>query len=75
LRCIHIGLLCVQESAVDRPTMAAVISMLNSEIMDMPPAREPAFLLRQNMLNTVSSEERNEFYSNNALSITNLHGR
>ncbi|KEH22681.1 S-locus lectin kinase family protein [Medicago truncatula] len=74
-RCIHIGLLCVQESAADRPTMAAVISMLNSEIMDIPPAREPAFLLRQNMLNTVPSEERNEFYSNNALSITDIHGR
>jgi hypothetical protein len=55
--------------------MASVISMLNSEIMDIPPAREPAFLLRQNMLNTVSSEERNEFYSNNALSITDIHGR
>ncbi|KAK7315614.1 hypothetical protein VNO77_34177 [Canavalia gladiata] len=57
LRCIHIGLLCVQESAADRPTMAAVISMLNSEIMDLPPVREPAFILRQNMLNSISSEE------------------
>ncbi|CAK8541406.1 unnamed protein product [Lathyrus sativus] len=75
LRCIHIGLLCVQESAVDRPTMATVISMLNSEIMEIPPARQPAFLLMQNMMNTVFSEERNEVYSNNAVSITDLHGR
>ncbi|KAK2360560.1 G-type lectin S-receptor serine/threonine-protein kinase [Trifolium repens] len=75
LRFIHIGLLCVQESAADRPTMAAVISMLNSETMDIPPAREPAFLLRQNMMKTVSSEERVELYSNNGLSITNIHGR
>ncbi|CAJ2670175.1 unnamed protein product [Trifolium pratense] len=71
LRCIHIGLLCVQEAATDRPTMAAVISMLNSETIDIPPARQPAFLLRQNMMNTISSES----YSNNVLSITDLHGR
>ncbi|KAK6124043.1 hypothetical protein DH2020_042212 [Rehmannia glutinosa] len=30
MRCIHIGLLCVQENAADRPTMASVILMLNS---------------------------------------------
>ncbi|XP_058756966.1 G-type lectin S-receptor-like serine/threonine-protein kinase At1g11300 [Vicia villosa] len=75
LRCIHIGLLCVQESAVDRPTMGTVIYMLNSEIMELPPARQPAFLLMQNMMNTVCSEERNEVYSNNDVTITDLHGR
>ncbi|KAK2360561.1 G-type lectin S-receptor serine/threonine-protein kinase [Trifolium repens] len=75
LRCIHIGLLCVQESAADRPTMAAVVSMLNSEIIDIPPAKQPAFLLMQNMMNTVSSDKRIELYSNNGLSITGIHGR
>ncbi|XP_045810130.1 G-type lectin S-receptor-like serine/threonine-protein kinase At1g11300 [Trifolium pratense] len=30
LRCIHIGLLCVQEIANERPTMATVVSMLNN---------------------------------------------
>ncbi|GAY31731.1 hypothetical protein CUMW_284940 [Citrus unshiu] len=28
LRCIHVGLLCVQDQAVDRPTMADVVSCL-----------------------------------------------
>ena len=32
LRCIQIGLLCVQEDAMDRPTMLAVLLMLSSEI-------------------------------------------
>ncbi|RDY00158.1 G-type lectin S-receptor-like serine/threonine-protein kinase, partial [Mucuna pruriens] len=50
-RCIHIGLLCVQEHSVDRPTMAAVISMLNSDVAFLPPPSQPAFILRQNMLN------------------------
>ncbi|CAI9773471.1 unnamed protein product [Fraxinus pennsylvanica] len=31
LRCIHIGLLCVQQSPEDRPTMSSVILMLNGE--------------------------------------------
>ncbi|GKV52171.1 hypothetical protein SLEP1_g58762 [Rubroshorea leprosula] len=48
LRCIHVGLLCVQEFAKDRPNMSTVISMLNSEIVDLPPPKQPAFTLRQN---------------------------
>ncbi|KAH1054600.1 hypothetical protein GYH30_023406 [Glycine max] len=70
LRCIHIGLLCVQERAVDRPTMAAVISMLNSEVAFLPPPDQPAFVQSQNMLNlvSVSSEERQKLCSINVLS-------
>ncbi|GAB2298801.1 hypothetical protein Dimus_032879 [Dionaea muscipula] len=30
MRCIHIGLLCVQEHEVDRPTMSSVVVMLSS---------------------------------------------
>ncbi|KAL7201083.1 hypothetical protein ACSBR1_032899 [Camellia fascicularis] len=36
LRCIQVGLLCVQENAVDRPTMSDVISMLNNETTLLP---------------------------------------
>ena len=36
LRCIHIALLCVQESAADRPTMSAVISMLTNDTVPLP---------------------------------------
>ncbi|OMO96181.1 Cysteine-rich receptor-like protein kinase, partial [Corchorus olitorius] len=43
LRCIHVGLLCVQELAKDRPTISTVVSMLNSEIMDLPTPKQPAF--------------------------------
>ncbi|KAI8573862.1 hypothetical protein RHMOL_Rhmol01G0308500 [Rhododendron molle] len=31
-RCLHIGLLCVQDHAADRPTMSTVVLMLSSEI-------------------------------------------
>ncbi|PNY01731.1 G-type lectin S-receptor-like serine/threonine-kinase [Trifolium pratense] len=47
LRCIHIGLLCVQEIAKERPTMATVVSMLNSEIVKFPRPFQPGFIQRQ----------------------------
>ncbi|MED6224136.1 hypothetical protein PIB30_080913 [Stylosanthes scabra] len=42
-RCIQIGLLCVQEDAVDRPTMSTVVVMLASETMTLPNPNHPAF--------------------------------
>ncbi|XP_047955384.1 cysteine-rich receptor-like protein kinase 44 [Salvia hispanica] len=43
LRCIHIGLLCVQENAADRPTMASVVLMLSSFSMTLNIPSAPAF--------------------------------
>ncbi|KAJ7962988.1 putative Receptor protein kinase [Quillaja saponaria] len=43
LRCIHIGLLCVQDKATDRPTMLDVVSFLSSEIIQLAPPKQPAF--------------------------------
>ncbi|KAM5586786.1 G-type lectin S-receptor-like serine/threonine-protein kinase [Rosa sericea] len=43
LRCFHVGLLCVEEKAVDRPTMSDVISMLTNEGMSLPAPTKPAF--------------------------------
>ncbi|KAL2467194.1 Cysteine-rich receptor-like protein kinase 26 [Abeliophyllum distichum] len=43
VRCIHIGLLCVQEMAADRPTMASVILMLTSSTITLPIPSQPPF--------------------------------
>ena len=43
LRCIHIGLLCVQEDPADRPTMASVVLMLSSFSITLNLPSEPAF--------------------------------
>ncbi|XP_045791327.1 cysteine-rich receptor-like protein kinase 29 isoform X1 [Trifolium pratense] len=43
MRCIHIGLLCVQENAATRPTMASVVLMLNSHSFTLSIPLEPAF--------------------------------
>ncbi|XP_074307614.1 receptor-like serine/threonine-protein kinase SD1-8 isoform X2 [Silene latifolia] len=36
LRCLQVGLLCVQEKPEDRPTMGSVVLMLSSESMSLP---------------------------------------
>ncbi|XP_071706846.1 cysteine-rich receptor-like protein kinase 10 [Rutidosis leptorrhynchoides] len=49
IRSIHIGLLCVQENVVDRPTMASVVLMLNSLSITLPVPSEPAFFMRSSI--------------------------
>ncbi|KAF3433839.1 hypothetical protein FNV43_RR24942 [Rhamnella rubrinervis] len=46
MRCLQVGLLCVQESARSRPSMPSVISMLNSEVVDLLTPNKPAFTER-----------------------------
>ncbi|KAL6619012.1 hypothetical protein ACP70R_034151 [Stipagrostis hirtigluma subsp. patula] len=43
LRCVHVGLLCVQEDPHLRPAMASVIIMLNSRSITLPAPTAPAF--------------------------------
>lgn len=43
LKCIHIGLLCVQEDPADRPDMTSVVSMLVNEAATLPSPKQPAF--------------------------------
>ncbi|KAG4394976.1 hypothetical protein AAZX31_20G127500 [Glycine max] len=45
-RCIHIGLLCVQENPSDRPSMATIALMLNSYSVTLSMPRQPASFLR-----------------------------
>ncbi|KAF9681509.1 hypothetical protein SADUNF_Sadunf05G0008800 [Salix dunnii] len=49
LRYINIGLLCVQESPGDRPTMSDVISMIVNENVVLPDPKQPAFVADRNM--------------------------
>ncbi|KAF6171474.1 hypothetical protein GIB67_017998 [Kingdonia uniflora] len=43
LRCVQVGLLCVQDFSDDRPTMSSVISMLTSETATLPTPKKPVF--------------------------------
>lgn len=42
VRCIHIGLLCVQEDPADRPTTSDVVVLLGNESLSLPQPRQPA---------------------------------
>ncbi|WZZ75756.1 hypothetical protein YC2023_087126 [Brassica napus] len=73
LRCIHIGLLCVQESAATRPTMASVALMLNSDSFTLPTPSWPAFVLESVMPQNVSSSSTEELQmSSNDVTISEL---
>ncbi|KAK2969988.1 hypothetical protein RJ640_008328 [Escallonia rubra] len=65
LRTIHVGLLCVQESATDRPTMSEVISMLSHDTMPLPAPKQPAFFTGRKEPESTSKE-----FSVNFVSIT-----
>ncbi|XP_024978066.1 G-type lectin S-receptor-like serine/threonine-protein kinase At4g27290 [Cynara cardunculus var. scolymus] len=45
-RSIHVGLLCVQNRAQDRPTMSSVVMMLNGDGA-LPPPKQPAFFAEE----------------------------
>lgn len=66
LRCIHIGLLCVQERPDDRPSMSSVVLMLNGE-RALPNPRQPGFYPHE----AVSSSSNYEL-SRNEISISML---
>ena len=72
-RCVQIGLLCVQESAATRPTMASVALMLNSDSFTLPTPSWPAFVLESVMPQNVSSSSTEELQmSSNDVTISEL---
>ncbi|KAI3887546.1 hypothetical protein MKW92_022660 [Papaver armeniacum] len=71
IKCVHIGLLCVQNRAIDRPTMAEVDNMLGNET-DRPAPKEPPYTF------PASSDESGfqpNHCSNNDVTITAVEGR
>ncbi|RYR35889.1 hypothetical protein Ahy_A10g050984 isoform F [Arachis hypogaea] len=76
VRCIHIGLLCVQECAEDRPTMSLVILLLRSEAPSMPNPKIPGFSAKKNYSETdLSSSKQDESWSVNQVTLTLLNAR
>uniref|UniRef100_A0A2C9VP96 Receptor-like serine/threonine-protein kinase n=1 Tax=Manihot esculenta TaxID=3983 RepID=A0A2C9VP96_MANES len=71
LRCIQIGLLCVQEDAFERPSMSAVVVMLNSEI-SLPSPRQPPFIFRKPSNSYSPLVAQKEFYSVDEETITEV---
>ncbi|XP_073138954.1 G-type lectin S-receptor-like serine/threonine-protein kinase CES101 isoform X2 [Henckelia pumila] len=49
-RCIHIGLLCLENHAVDRPSVEDVILMLKNEMKNLSMPKNPAFITRNSVV-------------------------
>ncbi|XP_028786262.1 cysteine-rich receptor-like protein kinase 10 isoform X4 [Neltuma alba] len=89
MRCLHIGLLCVQEKAADRPTLASLVLMLSSHSFSLQEPMKPAFFMNDTSLSgrnsrdyravSTSSSKKNsksaESLSVNEASITDIYPR
>ncbi|PSS24734.1 G-type lectin S-receptor-like serine/threonine-protein kinase [Actinidia chinensis var. chinensis] len=73
MRCIHIGLLCIQDHVVDRPTMSAVVVMLSSGA-DLPLPKQPTSTM-QTVLDSDLRSQHNDVYSVNEASVSVIVGR
>ncbi|KAL1567275.1 hypothetical protein AAHA92_02769 [Salvia divinorum] len=73
-RAIHVGLLCVQNSPDDRPSMSSVVFMLGNEVA-LPQAKQPGFFTERDISIDHSSSSSNPTVTHNELTITWTQGR
>ncbi|CAI0431183.1 unnamed protein product [Linum tenue] len=75
LRCIQLGMLCVQDNPVQRPTMAAVMLTLESDSPSLPMPRQPTFTssMRASIDRDLYSEGQD--IVSNELTVTMVIGR
>ncbi|KAL5731105.1 G-type lectin S-receptor-like serine/threonine-protein kinase SD1-1 [Ranunculus cassubicifolius] len=72
LKCIHIGLLCVQKFPNYRPTMSSVLSMLDNDDVLLPRPKQPGFYTEQPPLELDSSSSKYVDFSTDEETITLL---
>ncbi|XP_019155150.1 PREDICTED: G-type lectin S-receptor-like serine/threonine-protein kinase At4g27290 [Ipomoea nil] len=76
IRSIHIGLLCVQQCAEDRPNMSSVLMMLTNENLLLSEAKEPGFFTKRKMATSeYSSSSTQEEISINEVSFSLIDPR
>ena len=75
LRCIHVGLLCVQDQATDRPTMLDVVSFLANETIQLSTPKQPAFFINTITKELDLSKNKSKYYSVNNVTISKLDAR
>lgn len=75
IKCIHIGLLCIQEDASIRPRMTSIVGVLNGKATSLSMPKPPNFF----GTNTIFEESRLQYNSPGAYSgtetITDLYAR
>ncbi|KAJ9182861.1 hypothetical protein P3X46_006808 [Hevea brasiliensis] len=74
LRCIHVGLLCVQQLPEDRPNTSTVVLMLVSDTF-LPQPKQPGFCTERNPYEAESSSRKESNYSGNEITTTIIDPR
>ena len=74
MRCLGVGLLCVQDDTNDRPNMSNVVAMLISESGSLARPNQPAFVLRS-LCNRTCNDDDRPIISRNQLTNTLIYGR
>ncbi|XP_057246989.1 cysteine-rich receptor-like protein kinase 8 isoform X2 [Beta vulgaris subsp. vulgaris] len=77
MRCMHLGLLCVQESIDDRPTMATAVLMLDSHSITLPMPQQPGFFIKSYVkgIGSDQSTSKSMPLSINDISVTEVEAR
>ncbi|GMN64459.1 hypothetical protein TIFTF001_033531 [Ficus carica] len=74
LRCIHVGLLCVQQRPEDRPNLSSVILMLGSE-SGLPEPKPPGYFIETESQERDHSSSEPDSFSKNTMTMTVVEGR
>ncbi|KOM49462.1 hypothetical protein LR48_Vigan08g028900 [Vigna angularis] len=75
VKCIHVGLLCVQQDAADRPTMSTVVLMLGSDTMTLPKPNHPAYSVGRLTSNDASTSRSSKNFSINDVTFSTVLAR
>jgi hypothetical protein len=74
VRCIQIGLLCLQHNPDDRPNMTSAVVMMSSE-NTLPKPKEPGLLIKRFSVDGEPSSERQTSSSTNEITISLVDAR
>ncbi|KAM3381237.1 hypothetical protein P3S68_006810 [Capsicum galapagoense] len=74
-KCIHLGLLCVQQDPADRPTMSSVVSMLESDPQTLPQPSQPAFSIGRIVVRSAEPPSDDQLCSVNEVTFSILSPR
>lgn len=74
LKCINVGLLCVEEDPNSRPSMPNVFIMLSNESTSFPKPNQPAFVTRTRTAVHSNATQFDKLCSN-GLTISDQEGR
>ncbi|PRQ30501.1 putative protein kinase RLK-Pelle-DLSV family [Rosa chinensis] len=75
LRCVQVGLLCVEDSAANRPTMSDVLSGLTNESSPLPAPTKLAFSTDRHAVISSIVEKEPQILSVNDVTISDCDGR